>query len=332
MDVHATVGINMKRKKIGFLGLGTMGFPMCYNLSKKGYPLVLPIFRLEFDANSGFSPLAPDYQTKSALVNEMLKSGAKDASSLEDLVKSSDIILISMPTSKEVEELLLSPNGVLKNAQKGTIIIDLTSADPMSTKRLSRLLEEKDIEMMDAPVSGGVAGAINQTLSVMVGGREELFEKCRPILETIGKREKVIHVGPVGAGHTLKAANNFLSSCCLIATTEAIMVAAKAGISPEKAIEVITGSGGKSDASMNKFPNCVFPNKKFNFTLNLMSKDIGLFLQTANEFKVPAFISNIVYQLWNIPITRGEGEEDLMNIIKMYEKWCGVKIRGIAAE
>jgi len=313
---------------IGFLGLGTMGFPMCYNLSKNGYSLVLPTFRMEIDARSGLSQLVPDYQSKLAVYNDMLKAGAKGASSLEELVTNSDIILISVPTSKQVEELVLAPDGILQNARNGTIVIDMTSADPMSTKKLSQLLAEKGIEMLDAPVSGGATGAINQTLAIMVGGSEKIFEKCRPVLETLGKKEKVIHVGPNGAGNTLKAANNFLSSCCLVATTEAIMVAAKAGISPQKAIEVITGSGGRSDASMNKYPNYVFPDKNFNFTLNLMSKDIGLFNQAAKELKVPAFISNIVYQLWNIPIARGEGEEDLMNVIKMYEEWCGVKVRG----
>lgn len=322
----------MNSEVIGFLGLGTMGFPMCYNLSKNGYSLILPAFRMEIDANSGFSPLAPDYQSKLAVFNEMLKAGAKGASSLEELVANSDIILISVPTSKQVEELVLAPNGILQNARKGTIVIDMTSADPMSTKKLSQQLAEKGIEMLDAPVSGGVTGAINQTLAIMVGGDEKTFEKCRPILETIGKKEKVIHVGPNGAGHTLKAANNFLSSCCLVATTEAIMVVTKAGISPQKAIEVITGSGGRSDASMNKYPNHVFPNKNFNFTLNLMSKDIGIFNQAAKELKVPAFISNIVYQLWNIPIAKGEGDEDLMNVIKMYEEWCSVKVRGTVTE
>lgn len=322
----------MKRKVIGFLGLGTMGFPMCYNLYKNGYSIILPTFRMEIDANSGFSPLAPDYRTKKGIIDEMLKSGAKSAASLKDLVGNSDIIVISMPTSKQVEELVLASDGVLLNARKGTIVIDLTSADPTSTKKLSHLLAEREIEMLDAPVSGGAIGAINQTLSIMVGGREELYEKCRPLFNVIGKKEKIYYVGPTGAGHTLKAANNFLSSCCLVATTEAIMVAAKAGISPQKAVEVISNSGGRSDATMNKYPNCVLPDKKFNFTLNLMSKDIGLFSQVAKELHVPAFLSNIVHQLWGVPIAKGEGERDMMNIIKMYEEWCGVKVRGTVGE
>lgn len=319
----------MKSKVIGFLGLGTMGFPMCYNLFKGGYSIILPTFRMETDANSGFSPLVPDYRTKKGLMEEMLRSGARNASDLKELVGASDIILLSMPTSRQVEELVFAPDGILLNARKGTIIIDLTSADPTSTKKISQLLAEKEIEMLDAPVSGGVNGAINHTLSIMVGGQEALFEKCCPLFNVIGQKEKIFHVGPAGAGHTLKVANNFLSSCCLVATTEAIMVAAKAGISPQKAVEVISNSGGRSDATMNKYPNCVLPDKEFNFTLNLMSKDIGLFSQVAKDLHVPAFLSNIVHQLWDIPIAKGEGEMDMMNVIKMYEQWCGVKVRGV---
>jgi 3-hydroxyisobutyrate dehydrogenase-like beta-hydroxyacid dehydrogenase len=320
----------MKHKVIGFLGLGTMGFPMCYNLFKDGYPIVLPTFRMEIDANSGFSPLVPDYKKKKGLIEEMLRSGVTKASSLKELVGASDIILMSMPTSKQVEELVLASDGILLNARKGTIVIDLTSADPASTKKINLLMTEKEIEMLDAPVSGGVNGAINQTLAIMVGGKEAVFKKCRPIFNVIGKKEKIFYVGPSGAGHTLKVANNFLSSCCLVATTEAIMVAAKAGISPQRAVEVISNSGGRSDATMNKYPNCVLPDKEFNFALNLMSKDIGLFTQVAKELQVPAFLSNIVHQLWGIPIAKGEGEMDMMNIIKMYEQWCGVKLRGTA--
>lgn len=322
----------MKNMVIGFLGIGTMGFPMCYNLYKHGFSIVLPTFRIEIDSNSGFSPLAPDYQTKMGIIDEMIKSGANGAASLQDLVTKSDIILMSMPTSKQVEELVLSSDGILRNARKGTIVIDCTSADPSSTKKLSYLLAEKEIEMLDAPVSGGANGAINQTLSIMVGGKREIYDKCRPVLNAMGMEEKVFYVGPTGAGHTLKVANNFLSSCCLVATTEAMMVAVKAGISPQKAVEVISNSGGRSDATMNKYPNCVLPNKKFNFTLNLMSKDIGLFSQVAKELHVPAFLSNIVHQLWGIPIAKGEGEKDMMNVIKMYEEWCDVKVRGTVEE
>ncbi|MBD1381002.1 NAD(P)-dependent oxidoreductase [Metabacillus arenae] len=320
----------MKNAVIGFLGLGSMGLPMCCSLSKNGYSLVLPAYRKEIDASTGFSPIAPDYEKKLAVLNDLLETGAKGASSLEELVEMSDIIIISMPTSKQVEELVLAPNGILNNSRKDTIVIDMTTADPNSTKKLSQMLGEKSIEMIDAPVSGGTIGAINQTLSIMAGGNEEIFEKCRPILEVIGG--KIIHIGPIGSGHTIKLVNNFLSGVGTVAVAEAIMVTTKAGISPQKAIEVLRDSGGRNDATMNKFPNYVLPNKEFNFTLNLMTKDLGLYNQIAKGLKIPAFISNTVYQLWNIPVAKGEGDEDCLNIINMYEEWCNVKVRGTVSE
>lgn len=322
----------MKSQTIGFLGLGAIGFPICFSLVKNGYSVILPTFRQEIDASSGYSPLAPDYQTKLLAINELLKDGAKGAANLTELAVQSDVILICMPTSKEVEELVLAPQGILHNARPGTVVIDLTTADPVSTQRLSQLLEEKGMDMLDAPVSGGISGAINQTLSIMVGGKEEVYEKYRSILTTIGKEEKVMYMGPAGAGHTMKLVNNFLSGCTTLATAEAIMVAMKAGISPQKAIDVLKDSSGRSDASMNKFPNLIFPGKDFNFTLNLMCKDLALFNQLAKDLRVPAFISNTVYQLWNIPVAMGEGEEDCLNLIKMYEKWCGVKVSGTGSE
>ena len=123
----------MKREVIGFLGLGTMGLPICCSLSKSDYSLVLPTYRKDIDASSGFSSIAPDYQSKLAVINDLLEKGAKGASSLEELVGMSDIIIISMPTSKQVEEIVLAPNGILNNARKGTIVIDLTTAVPSST-------------------------------------------------------------------------------------------------------------------------------------------------------------------------------------------------------
>ncbi len=320
----------MKREVIGFLGLGTMGLPICCSLSKNDYSLVLPTYRKEIDASSGFSLIAPDYKSKLAVINDLLEKGAKGASSLEELVGMSDIIIISMPTSKQVEELVLAPNGILNNARKGTIVIDITTADPSSTKKLSQMLGENGIEMLDAPVSGAVIGAINQTLSIMVGGKEELFEKCLPIFEVIGK--KIVHMGPIGSGHTIKLVNNFLGGCAVVATAEAIMVIKKSGISPQKALEVISTGSGRNIATMDKFPNYVLPNKKNNFSLNLMTKDLGLYNQVAKDLHVPSFISNIVYQLFNIPVSKGEGDEEMLDIVKMYEEWAGVKVSGTITE
>lgn len=322
----------MKDKKIGFIGLGTMGFAMCYGLYKKGFQMVLPTYRREIDQSCSFIPMAPDEAAKTALYDEMLGNGCEGAENPAELFSKSDVIMISMPTSKQVEMNMYGEEGILANAKQGTIVIDLTSADAASTRKLSAELEEKGIELLDAPVSGGQAGAANQTLAVMVGGKEEVFEKARPILETIGSPEKVKYVGPSGAGDALKCINNTLSCTCLLATAEAFAVAQKAGINPKTACEVINNSGGASNATSNKFPNLIFTGKGMNMPVDLMLKDIGLFTSLVKDSKVPAYIGNLVYQIFGMPSFAGKGREDFSEAVKQYEEWCGVKFWNIDQE
>jgi len=220
--------------------------------------------------------------------------------------------------------------GIIANARQGAVVIDLTSADASSTQKLAKQLETKGVDMLDAPVSGGNSGAASQALTIMVGGKKEVFDKCRPIFDTIGNPEKVMYIGPSGAGDIIKSSNNFLSCCCLLATTEAVVVAVKNGIDPQTAIEVIASSGGKSDASMRKYPKTIFPGNDFYGTLNMMLKDIGLFTQAAKDSRVPAFIASNVYQCWNACANTYGGESDMANVITQFEQWCDVKLRGIS--
>lgn len=319
----------MSKEKIGFIGLGTMGFAMCYGLYKKGFTMVLPTYRREIDQSCSFIPLAPDEAAKTALYDEMLENGCEGAENSAELFKKSDFIMISMPTSKQVEMNIYGPEGILGNARPGTVVIDLTSADPVSTRRIAADLEEKGIEMLDAPVSGGQEGATKQTLTVMIGGKKSVYEKARAILETIGGPEKVTYVGPSGAGDTLKSANNFLSCACLLATTEALMVAGKAGIDPQIAAQVIGSGGGSSHATLYKYPKLIFTGQGMNMPVDLMWKDIALYVATAKEGKVPSFIGNIVNQLFGLPSVEGRGGNDFIEVVKMYEDWCGIDVVGI---
>ena len=319
-------------KCVGFLGLGTMGFPMCFGLYKAGFRMVLPAYRREVDQAAGFSPLAPDEAAKTALIDEMLSKGAQAAASQKDLLEKADVVMISMPTSRQVEALMTAEDGILANLRPGGIVIDLTSADASSTRRLSAMLLEKGIEMLDAPVSGGNVGASNQTLSVMIGGKEEVFQTCKEIFDTIGDPEKITYVGPSGAGDIIKSANNYLSSMCLIASTEAIAVAAKAGIDPHVAAKVISQSGGCSQAVTYKYPKLVFPGKDMGMSVNLMLKDIRLFKEAANSMDVPAFMASQLYEVFHLPVAEEKGNTDFVYLVEMYEKWSGVKLRGIDCE
>lgn len=311
---------DLKEKVIGFFGLGTMGLPICQGMVKCGYQMVLPTFR----------PIRnPE---RAAAVEEMLQKGAKGAESQVEMIRQCDMFMLSLPKSQQVEELILSADGILENARPGTVIVDLTSADPMSTKKLSAMLEERGMEILDCPVSGGSGGAAAQTLTIMVGGKRDVFEYCRPILDTVGNPEKVMYIGPSGSGDIIKCANNFLSACCAAATTEAVAVCGKAGIDPRTAISVIQSSGGMSHAATVKFPQIIFAGKKWNFALELMAKDVGLFNATAKELNLPAFYGQTTAQIWNIPISEVGGGEDCLNVQKIYERWSGVQMCGIDQE
>ncbi len=320
---------NEKKERIGYLGLGSMGFPICYGLYKSGYTMVLPLYRKESSQKKGFSDLAPDPETKTRLFDEMLANGAVGAVDQAELIAASDVMVLSLPTSTQVEEVVLGPDGILEKGKAGMLVIDLTSGDPEISRKLAGELKKKEIHFIDSPMSGGVQKAAAQTLTLMVGGDKEAFEKNREIFDTIGDPEHVYYLGPSGAGDTLKCANNFLSACCAVATTEALAVAAKAGIDPKMAVEVIDSSGGRSHATAYKYPKLMFPDKPWNFTVDLMRKDINLFNESAKTLKVPAFLSGTLYQLWSVPSAQGKGNEDCLNVFKMYEDWCGVKLCGI---
>lgn len=310
--------MELKEKKIGFFGLGNMGLPMCQGMVKDGWNIVLPTFR---------PARTPELK---AAVDEMLAKGAESSESQVEMISKCDMFVFSLPKSQQVEDLVLGADGILAHGKPGTIIVDATSADPMSTKKLAAVLQEHGMDIIDCPVSGGVGGAAKQTLTIMVGGRKETFEYCRPILDTLGDPEKVMYIGPSGSGDMIKCANNFLSACCAAATTEAVAVCGKAGIDPETAIRVISSSGGASNASTAKFPNLFFQGKPWNFALELMYKDIGLFNTTAKELNIPAFFGQATAQVWNIPIAEVGGKEDCIHVQNTYERWSGTKMCGIA--
>lgn len=322
----------MKQEKIGFIGLGTMGFAMCYGLYKSGYLMILPTYRREADQSGSFTPLVPTLEAKTAAYDEMLNNGCEGAANSAELFAKSDVIMISMPTSKQVEMNVYGPEGILENAKTGTLVIDLTSSDASSTRKIAKDLEAKGIELLDAPISGGQAGAINQTLTVMVGGKPEVFEKARPILDTIGNPEKVTYVGPSGAGDAIKCINNFLSCTCLLASTEALSAAVKAGIDPKVAAQVIGSSGGSSNATTYKFPNLIFTGQGMNMPVDLMKKDIGLFNALTKELKVPGFYGNTTYNLFDIQSGSGHGMDDFSCVVRMFEDWTGVRLWNIDNE
>src|SRR3990167_9351808 len=208
----------MVKYRLGFIGLGIMGRPMCRNLIKAGYPVIV------------------HNRTKEKM-REMVTLGASAAYSPREVAEKSDIIITMLPDSPDVEKVIAGDKGVLETSHKGSVIIDMSTISPIVTQKLAALAQEKGVEMLDAPVSGGEKGAIEATLAIMVGGKKEIFERCSGIFNVLGK--KVVHVGDIGCGGFTKLANQIIVGITLEAVSEALVLGKKAGVKPEVLIEAI---------------------------------------------------------------------------------------------
>jgi len=297
----------MTSKKIGFIGLGNMGLHMAVNLLKGGNELNV------FDMN----PQA---------INKMTDLGANACKNPKEVAKSSQIVFMSLPNSSIIESVVLGENGLLDGLSNGDAIIDMSSAEPLSTKKLSEVLNSKGITLLDAPVSGGPEGAEAGTLSIMVGGKEADYEKYLPLLELLGS--KVSHVGEVGAGHAIKSINNLLYGAIFVASCEAMALGVKSGIQAEKLLEVISSSAGRNFAIDVKFPNNVMPrNFQPGFSTDLLKKDMEIALALGKEQNVPLALSQLASQFISIGQQKGYGALDHTALIQFYEELTGQEVK-----
>jgi 3-hydroxyisobutyrate dehydrogenase-like beta-hydroxyacid dehydrogenase len=290
------------KPRIGFVGLGNIGFPMCRRLLESGYEV------LAYDAN----PEA---------VSRLEDTPAEPADSLKALA-AADVVLLSLPGSDVVEEVVLGEGGLAEGLSSGKVLIDMSSSRPSSTRDLAKKLAESGVEMLDAPVSGGVLRAEEGKLAVMVGGREEVLERCCEVLESFG--ENIFHVGDHGAGHLVKSLNNLLSATTLASAAEAVILAEKAGVAPEALLEVINAGNGRSYSTEVKFPKFIL-DRSFDdgFALGLMVKDLKIALETAAEMGHPMFSGSSISQLWQAAAARGYGLEGHTSIYAFLEILSG---------
>lgn len=245
---------------IGFIGTGSMGVPMAGHLIDAGHTLVVHDARREAAA-------------------PLVERGAAWAASAAEVARRAKTVITIVPSSREVEAIV---GEMLPELGPGHLLIEMTTADPVSTRRLAKEVEARGARMIDAPVSGGVAGARKKTLAIMVGGEAADVERARPLLAAMG--QNIFHVGGIGTGHAMKLVNNMVSASCLTATAEAIVVAQRAGIDPKRACEIISVSSGKNDATLRKFPEYILPgNFRSGFAMALMDKDVRAFLKLAAE-------------------------------------------------
>lgn len=238
--------------KVGLIGLGIMGKPMAKNMLKAGYDLTVN------DLNE-------------AAVEEVVAAGAKHADN-RTIGASCDIVMTMLPNSPQVKAVMLGEDGVAQVMQLGATFIDMSSINPMASKEIAQVLEEKGIEILDAPVSGGEPKAIDGTLSFMVGGKQEVFDRCKPLLETMGA--SVVRCGDVGAGNTTKLANQVVVACNIQAVAEALTLAQMAGVDPHLVFEAIRGGLAGSTVMNAKAPMMMEGNDKPGFKIDLHIKDL----------------------------------------------------------
>jgi len=291
---------------IGFIGLGIMGKPMAKNLLNKGYKLIV-------------------YDINSEAVKELVNSGAKEGRSSADVASQSEVIITMLPNSPDVEKVVLDPDGILAGAKSGTIFVDMSSIAPLASRELSTKLREKGIIMLDAPVSGGEPKAIEGTLAIMVGGPEETFNKVKDILSAMGSSVKL--VGEIGSGNVTKLANQIIVALNIAAVGEAMVLATKAGVDPEKVYQAIRGGLAGSTVLDAKMPLILNGNFKPGFRIELHIKDLMNALDTARELDVPSALTSKVLDMMQSLRNDGKAKDDHGGLVQYYEKLARVEVR-----
>jgi 2-hydroxy-3-oxopropionate reductase len=296
----------IKMKKLGFIGMGIMGKPMAKNLLKAGYQLVV-------------------YDINAEAVKEVVAAGATAGSSPQDVASQTEIIITMLPNSPHVKSVVLGENGVLQGATAGSIIIDMSSIAPLVSKEISAKAAERKVEMLDAPVSGGEPKAIDGTLSIMVGGKKEIFDRCLPLLSKMGT--SVVLCGAIGAGNTTKLANQIIVALNIAAVSEAMVLGTKAGVDPELIFNAIRGGLAGSTVMEAKTPMILKGNFKPGFKIDLHIKDLANAIETGHGVGVPLPLTSQVMEILQALKIDGKGQNDHSGIVQFYEKLAKVEVR-----
>ena len=292
--------------KIGFVGLGIMGKPMARNLLKAGYELTV-------------------YDIVGEAVEEVAGDGATPASSSSEVAAATDKIITMLPDSADSERAILGPGGVLEGTSPGKTIIDMSSIAPLVSQRIAAECDRKGVEMLDAPVSGGEPGAINATLAIMVGGKQEIFDQNYDLLKTMGSN--VVLTGDIGAGGVTKLANQIIVAANIEALAEALVLATKAGVDPERVFNAIRGGLAGSNVMEAKAPMMLSRNFRAGFRIRLHQKDLRNVLQTATELNVPLPVTALVQQMLGSLVNDGEQDADHSAILHFVEKMADVEVK-----
>jgi len=294
-------------KKIGFIGLGVMGNPMSKNLLSAGYSLIV------FDRNK-------------PKIEKVVSQGASAASSSREVAENSEVVIIMVGDSPDVEEAALSPSGIIEGARQGLIVIDMSSISPIATRRIAEALAEKGVRMLDAPVSGGDIGAKEATLSIMVGGPKDLFEECISIFEVLGKQ--ITYMGDIGSGQATKLCNQVICGLHIQAVCEGLILGSKLGLEMERLLQVVTAGYANSRILSHLGPKMLKKDFEPGFKMLHQLKDLKNALNTAAALNVPLPGTSIVQQMFRGVEAEGLVEKGTQAAIVVMEKLAGHNITG----
>jgi 2-hydroxymethylglutarate dehydrogenase len=295
------------KRKTGFIGLGAMGEPMALNMLKAGIPLVV------HDLNS----------TKTKILSD---AGAVVLMSPKDIAKAADRVICLVETTDQADNVICGSNGIINGAKAGNIVICMSTIDPFIAKRIARDLNEKNIKMLDAPVSGGTERAKEATLSVIVGGDKEVFEECQDIFDAIGNN--AFHIGEQGKGLVMKLINNMLGITNTITLIEGLTIGVKSGIGLQTMLDVLKTSSGASAAVDLRTPRIIEGNFEPGGTMDIVYKDQELITAYAKQIGVPTLMANVSQQVYQMARTAGLNKEDSSAVVKVYENLADVTIVG----
>ena len=292
---------------IGFVGIGKMGTPMSKNLRRGDYAVVA-------------------YDARPENVRALAGEGVQEAESLADLARRADAVITMLPDSGVVDAVVDGADGLAAHLGKEKLIIDMSSSYPTRTSALAARVEEKGLHLIGAPVSGGVVGAEAATLAIMPGGPGEIVKAAMPVFETLGKTIVHIDESPE-SGHAMKCVNNFLSATNLLASMEAMVLAARLGLDPEKALQVFNGGSGVNSATRDKWPRFLLPRDfTCGFSTGLMHKDLSIGSDLARENGVAAFYLNQSRQIYGLGVRKYGPDSDQTELLRMFEEWSGQRV------
>ncbi|MEQ1888017.1 MAG: NAD(P)-dependent oxidoreductase [Alphaproteobacteria bacterium] len=293
--------------KVGFIGIGNMGGPMCRNIIKGGHDVIV------FDLNA-------------AAVKTCTDLGARAGTSPKDVASQVDVVMTSLPMPKDVEAVALGPDGIIEGAKQGTIYVDLSTNSPTMIRKIAAVLAPRGVTMIDAPVSGGAIGAEKKTIAIMVGGDKAAYDRCMPVFESFG--QNISHLGVLGSGAIAKIVNNMLAFSNMASAAEGLMLGAAAGIDPDALNEVIRNSSGNSMAYRGVAYKTLNGDWSPSFTVDLAYKDLHLALELADELGVPLALGAQTHNLMRMARGMGFGGDDASALMRVYETTLGREVRG----